>query len=126
MCKMLVPKRLAKPAIAHLLPAGRSGRERSLHISPAGVTDCPQFKYGVTRRPRHAILPCGRVGEWRIVQSWLEDKCGGSSLHSACGHLRWPGEGLVCTCSLTKRIVFLVSGRFISFAVPPNSPSSMA
>lgn len=59
-------------------------------------------KCRMARSPAKLILLCGRVAKWRMVQLQLQDKCGGSSLQFACGHLRLPGTGLVCTCILTK------------------------
>lgn len=102
---MLIPMGFVRLALPHLLHASYRGSDRSAQQSCSlGLlfTWCKCASSVMARNPAMLMLLCGRVANRRMVQLQLQDKCGGSSLHFACGHLRLPGAGLVCTCTLTK------------------------
>lgn len=98
---MMIPIGLVRPPLPHPLRASHRGSDRTTQQFCTFGLHFTWCKCGMARDPAKLMLLCGRVAKWRMVQLQLQDKCGGSSLHFACGHLRLPGAGLVCTCTLT-------------------------
>lgn len=94
--------RFVGPALPHPLRASHCCSDRSTLQSYSLGSHLTWCKCGMARHPAMLILLCGCVAKWRMLQPRLEYKCGGSSLQFACGHLRLPGAGLVCTCILTR------------------------